>query len=364
MSRRSLKLTSSAQIAQTLSQAGVEESLASQVAAKIAAGIAPGEEMDLEFGLKVAGSDKPAELVFAQGTVADGSGMRILTGKSGLAIAAIKPSLKRRVTSVRGELDTESFYTSAVSAGVVDSLISDFVNAFSFDFNLAHEVKPGDVFEVAYAEQVNSRGERVGKPELLYVSLTTAEKSKDLYRFKPAGAKEYGWYDANGTSTVRAFMRTPIDGARITSNFGMRFHPVLKYNRLHGGTDFAAPVGTPIYAAADATVMSASPSRCAGNMAILTHDNGYQTRYFHLSRYATGLHPGQKVHQGETIGYVGNTGTCTTGPHLHYEVHISGKKIDPLSVDTGEAKTLSPALVKSFYGVRDSIDEARASADQ
>ena len=362
ISVRSLKLASSGEIAPTLRQAGIDASLAAQVAARVGSAIAPNTEIDFEFGLDFSKPDTPLRLAFAQGTVADGSGMRVTPGPDGLSGQTVKASLERRVRTVRGELDTESFYTSAVSAGVDDSLISDFVNAFAFDFNLAHEVRPGDVFEVAMTEQVNARGERVGKPELLYVSLTTAEKSKDLYRFKPDGEKQYGWFDANGTSTVRAFMRTPIDGARISSKFGIRFHPVLKYNRLHGGTDFAAPVGTPIYAAADATVRLASPSRCAGNMVILTHGKGYETRYFHLSRYADGLHSGQTVRQGETIGYVGNTGTCTTGPHLHYEVHIAGQKIDPLTVDTGEARTLSRALRDKFYAVRDAIDRERAAA--
>jgi len=157
-------------------------------------------------------------------------------------------------------------------------------------------------------------------------------------------------------------MRTPIDGARITSNFGMRFHPVLHYTRLHGGTDFAAPIGTPIYASAEGTVTSASPSRCAGNMVIIGHADGYETRYFHLSRYADGLHAGQTVPQGFTIGYVGSTGTCTTGPHLHYEVHINGEKVDPLSIptDTGKRDSLQGGDLAAFVEQRNRVDVARA----
>lgn len=160
-------------------------------------------------------------------------------------------------------------------------------------------------------------------------------------------------------------MRTPIEGARITSNFGMRFHPVLHYTRLHGGTDFAAPIGTPIYASADGVVTSASPSSCAGNMVIIQHKDGMETRYFHLSRYADGVVAGFQVKQGFTIGYVGTTGVCTTGPHLHYEVHINGEKVDPMTVvsDAGR-KALEGTILAAFKQQRDRVDVARARQTQ
>jgi murein DD-endopeptidase MepM/ murein hydrolase activator NlpD len=234
------------------------------------------------------------------------------------------------------------------------------VNAFNFDFDLQQEVAPGDRFEVAFEQTVNAAGESLGAPQLLFASLMTAAKSRSLYRYKSA-EREVGWYDGNGASTVRSFMRTPVDGARITSRFGPRFHPVLRYTRLHGGTDFGAPVGTPIYAAADGVITSASPSACAGNMVIMKHDNGWVTRYFHLSRYADGLVAGKRVTQGVTIGQVGNTGTCTTGPHLHYEVHIDGQKVDPLSIKTEAGrKGLEGAERAAFLQQRDLVDVARA----
>ncbi len=291
----------------------------------------------------------------------DGSGAAITRDASGAITArAVAAELSRQIRVVSGELDADSFYSSAVSAGLIDILIPDFINAFAFDFNLASEVSPGDTFEVAYETNVNAAGDAIGEPQLVYASLTTPAKSRTLYRFKSAEG-EFGWYDGNGASTVRSFMRTPVDGARITSNFGPRFHPVLHYTRLHGGTDFAAPVGTPIYAAANGVVTGATPSGCAGNMAILRHDNGYETRYFHLSRYADGVVAGARTTQGSTIGYVGNTGTCTTGPHLHYEVHINGEKVDPLSIKTDAGKkSLEGAILAGFKQARDRVDIARA----
>jgi murein DD-endopeptidase MepM/ murein hydrolase activator NlpD len=135
---------------------------------------------------------------------------------------------------------------------------------------------------------------------------------------------------------------------------------VLHYTRLHGGTDFAAPIGTPIFAAANGVVTTASPSSCAGNMVIVKHDNGWETRYFHLVRYADGVVAGLRVNQGFTIGYVGTTGICTTGPHLHYEVHIDGEKVDPQGIQTEEGRALGGDELKAFLKERDRIDVARA----
>jgi murein DD-endopeptidase MepM/ murein hydrolase activator NlpD len=304
-------------------------------------------------------------LVSLEASYADGSGAVMSRDKSGKITASrVAAELSKQIRVVSGELDGDSFYSSAVSAGVIDTLIPEFVNAFSFDFNLASEVSRGDTFEVAYEQTVNANGEPIGQPQLLYASLTTPTKSRTLYRFTPPG-QAVGWFDGNGASTVRSFMRTPVDGARITSKFGLRFHPVLHYTRLHGGTDFAAPVGTPIYAAAGGVVASASPSKCAGNMVVMRHDNGWETRYFHLSQYADGLTAGKRVDQGSTIGLVGNTGTCTTGPHLHYEVHINGEKVDPQSIKTDSGrKALEGTVLAAFMQQRDRVDVARARHSQ
>ena len=292
----------------------------------------------------------------------DGSGAVVTRDPAGTFTASkVVAELTKQTRVVRGELDAESFYSSAVTAGVTDTLIPEFINAFAFDFNLAAEVKAGDTFEVAYEQTVTASGAPIGTPQLVFASLTTPEKSRQLYRFRPEG-QDVGWYDGNGASTVRSFMRTPVDGARITSNFGMRFHPVLHYTRLHAGVDFGVPVGTPVYAAADGTVTGATPTSCGGNMAVVRHDNGWVTRYFHLSQYAPGLHAGERVTQGFTLGLSGTTGTCTTGPHLHYELRIDGQPVDPMSVKTDSGrKALEGPLLVAFKQVRDRVDVARAA---
>lgn len=274
--------------------------------------------------------------------------------------STVAASLSTQTIMKRGEMNNVDFYSAAVSAGITDSLVPTFAQAFVYDFNFQTEISPGDIFEAVFEQQTNAAGQPVGPPRLLYGSMQTPAKSRALYRFKPAGGEE-GWFDGNGRSVKRSFMRTPVEGARISSRFGLRFHPVLHYTRLHGGIDLAAPVGTPIYASASGSITSVSPSGCAGNMVIMRHDNGWETRYFHLNKYAPDLTPGLRVEQGHVLGGVGNTGTCTTGPHLHYEVHINGEKVNPESIPTEEGKRLAGEELAAFLKERDRIDVARAS---
>ncbi len=363
-SSRRIVLAGPGDLRGALREAGLTEDEISQ-ANTVAMGVLGTARGETSAVLNLVTAGGQVRLERLEASLPDGSGAVLARLEDGtLAVSRVAAELSKLVKVVRGELDSDSFYSSAVSAGVIDRLIPEFVNAFSFDFDLQQEVAPGDTFEVAYEQTVNAAGQPLGEPQLLFASLVTAAKRRALYRYKPVDG-EVGWYDGNGASTVRSFMRTPVDGARITSRFGMRFHPVLHYTRLHGGTDFGAPVGTPIYAAADGTITSASPSRCAGNMVTMRHDNGWATRYFHLSRYADGLTAGQRVQQGFTIGFVGNTGTCTTGPHLHYEVHIDGQKVDPLGITTESGrKALDGASRAAFLQQRDRVDVARARQAQ
>lgn len=357
---RALSLSSPSELASALTSAGVPAAEASAATAAVAGAL--GQPGEVRAVMMLTQDGTGTHLQRLQASYADGSGATVdRHGDGTYAANRVVADLTRKIQVIRGELDSESFYSSAVTAGLTDSLVPEFINAFAYDFNLASEVQAGDTFEVAFEQSVNGRGEAVGAPQLLYASLTTRAKSKALYRYVPPGG-EPAWYDGNGGSIKRGFMRTPIDGARISSKYGMRFHPVLHYTRLHAGVDFAAPIGTPIYAAADGTVSTASPNKCGGNWVIIDHDKGMQTRYFHLSRYADGLHAGQHVTQGETVGYVGVTGTCTTGPHLHYETLVKGEHIDPLSipVDSGTVKRLEGAAIQGFMHERDRIDVARA----
>jgi murein DD-endopeptidase MepM/ murein hydrolase activator NlpD len=358
MVERSLKLGSTGEIASALTAFGVLAPEAAAVSGAVTGALSAPGEVRLRAELLPQGSGFAVQRL--QASYADGSGAVVTRDAGGnFSAAAIAADLSKQIKILRGELDSESFYSSAVSTGLVDALIPEFINAFAYDFNLASEIAPGDTFEVAFEQSVNGDGDAVGQPQLLYALLTTAAKSLALYRFRNS-AGEVGWFDGNGATTKRGLMRTPVDGARITSKFGMRFHPVLHYNKLHGGTDFAAPIGTPIYAAADGVVEWAAMKGANGNLTIVKHDNGWATYYLHQNRFMPGIAAGVRVTQGEHIGDIGTTGR-STGPHLHYEVHIDGERVDPLEIktDDGARKKIEGVELAAFLRERDRIDVAR-----
>lgn len=359
LQERALNLAGPGQLASALVSAGVRPEDASAAAAAAAPYLASGGE--IHAILVLASGTGGAQLQQLRAAHIDGSGAMLTRGADGsYAVTPLLASITRKIEVLRGEIDSDSFYSSAVSAGLIDSLIPEFINAFSYDFNLASEVSPGDVFEVAFDQEVNAQGQAIGQPKLLFAQLTTPQKSLALYRFETPGA-EAGWFDGNGATTKRGLMRTPVDGARISSKFGMRFHPVLHYNKLHGGTDFAAPTGTPIYAAADGTIEFAAMKGANGNLTVLRHENGWQTLYLHQNVFAPGIATGVRVMQGQRIGDVGTTGR-STGPHLHYEVHINGERVDPQSIPVDEAsrKRLEGTALQAFLKERDRIDAARS----
>jgi murein DD-endopeptidase MepM/ murein hydrolase activator NlpD len=362
-SRRTLILAGPQDLNGALVAAGIKPDEAAAATAKAVSALgATGGEIRATLVIKTEADG--VHLVRLEASHPDGSGAVVARDASGeLTGSRVAAELSKQIQVVRGEMDANSFYSSAVAAGVTDSLIPDFANAFAFDFDLQQEVQPGDIFEVAFEQTVNANGEAVGAPRLLYASLDTAAKSRALYRFQPVG-QEVGWFDGNGGSTVRSFMKTPVDGARISSKFGFRIHPVLGYAKLHRGTDFAAPTGTPIFASGDAVVEWAAMKGPNGNLTILRHDNGWQTFYLHQSMFMPGIGPGVRVHQGQKIGEIGTTGR-STGPHLHYEVHIDGQAVDPQSIKTESGrKGLEGAEIQAFIRERDRIDVARARNGQ
>jgi murein DD-endopeptidase MepM/ murein hydrolase activator NlpD len=302
----------------------------------------------------------PTHLLRAEFSNPDTSGVVVAHDGKRFVGRLVPVSVTGRFFDKRGVMDADSFYSSAVAAGVTDSLIAVFARALAFDFDFQRDVHRGDAFEAAFEQNVDANNQPIGPPRLLFASLTTSARSAAVYAFTPPGGEE-GWFDASGRSVVRALMRTPVDGARVSSTFGMRVHPVLGFEKLHKGIDFAAAVGTPIFAAGDALVESANLSETAGNMAKLRHDNGWETVYMHMNRFMPGVVTGARVRQGQQIGEVGTTGR-STGPHLHYEVHIAGEPVDPTSIDTGSGVTLAGDALERFNRERDRIDVSRTRA--
>jgi murein DD-endopeptidase MepM/ murein hydrolase activator NlpD len=269
--------------------------------------------------------------------------------------AKLTPSYKRVAAEIDG-----SIYNAALKLGAGDQQVVDFASAFAYDIDFQREIHPGDRFEIFFETFVDERGNPVRHGEVLYAALDGKALKRGFYRFTPSDDGVADYFDEKGESATKFLMKTPINGARISSNFGTRRHPISGYTRLHKGTDFAAPTGTPIYAAGSGTVQRASWNGGYGNFIKIKHTRGYETAYAHLSRYAKGLKPGMKVRQGDVIGYVGSTG-ASTGPHLHYEVYVDGKPVNAMSLKlpTGRKLSEEPAMLAEFQQFKQGVDALR-----
>jgi len=219
-----------------------------------------------------------------------------------------------------------NLYSSAVAVGVEPNIIVEFARIYGFEVDFQRDIRKGDWFEILYEkfEDDNNKVRDTGK--IIYASMYVNGEEINLYNFKYKKDEEY--YDIKGKSITKSLMKTPINGARLSSSFGMRKHPILGYNKMHRGTDFAAPSGTPIMASGSGTVTRARWCGGGGNCVKIKHNSTYETIYAHMKTFAKGIKEGRKVRQGQIIGYVGSTG-MSTGPHLHYEVVVNGKKLIP-----------------------------------
>ena len=246
-----------------------------------------------------------------------------------------------------------NLYSSAVESGVEPNIIVEFARIFGFEVDFQRDIRKGDWFEILYEkfEDDNNKVRDTGK--IIYASMYVNGSEINLYNFKYNNEEEY--YDIKGKSITKSLMKTPINGARLSSSFGMRKHPILGYNKMHRGTDFAAPSGTPIMASGSGTVTRARWCGGGGNCVKIKHNSTYETIYAHMKAFAKGIKEGRKVKQGQIIGYVGSTG-LSTGPHLHYEVLVNGKKVNSQRLKLPSGKTLKGEERKQFELDRIKID--------
>lgn len=250
-----------------------------------------------------------------------------------------------------------SFYGAGLDAGLPHATLAQMIKLLSWDVDFQRDLQPGDRLEAVYRRQLNEAGELAGVGVLEFVGLATGARAIQAYRFlAPDGSSEF--YDRQGRSLRKWLLKTPVDGARLSSRFGPRRHPILGYTRMHQGIDFAAPKGTPILAAGAGVVELSGRNRGYGNYLRLRHNREYATAYGHLARFAVGMNPGRRVEQGEVIGYVGATGLAT-GPHLHYELLRAGRQINPLGVEVVGADPLRGPALRRFMARRDEIDRHR-----
>ena len=247
-----------------------------------------------------------------------------------------------------------NLYNAAVNAKIEPNIIIEFARIFGFEVDFQRDVRKNDWFEIYYEKFIDDNGKVRDTGKIIYASMFVNSEEINLYNFKYKN-NDSEYYDIKGKSITKSLMKTPINGARLSSAYGMRKHPILGYNKMHRGTDFAAPSGTPIMASGSGTVTRARWCGGGGNCVKIKHNSTYETIYAHMKSFAKGIKEGRKVKQGQIIGYVGSTG-LSTGPHLHYEVIVNGKKVNSQRLKLPSGKILKGNERKEFELERIKID--------
>jgi murein DD-endopeptidase MepM/ murein hydrolase activator NlpD len=278
--------------------------------------------------------------------------------ENGFVSMEIVHELETRPVLVEAKIES-SLYVAAVKAGVPLEVLVQMIRAYSFDIDFQRDIQPGDEFSVVYQEEENRRDQVARGGAVLYSSLTTGGRALRIYRYETSDGK-IDFFDPEGKSVGKTLMITPIDGARLSSGYGKRRHPILGYSRMHRGLDFAAPTGTPIMAAGDGVVELAARKGNYGNYIRIRHPNEYHTVYAHLSRFGKGVRRGTRVTQGQIIGFVGSTG-LSTGPHLHYEVHHRGRPVNPSALDFPPTRILEGHDLEGFTTAKKELETLLAS---
>jgi murein DD-endopeptidase MepM/ murein hydrolase activator NlpD len=248
----------------------------------------------------------------------------------------------------------QSIYETALRNKVPATVIEDMVRIYSYDVDFQRKVQPGDSFDVFFAGE-DEGATITEKTEVLFASLTVGGETKKYYRFQTPDDAVVDFYDETGKSAKKFLVRKPVNNAIMRSGFGGRRHPILGYVKMHTGVDWATPYGTPIFASGNGVVEKVGPEGGYGKYVRIKHNNGYETAYGHMSAFAKGLEPGKRVRQGQIIGFVGSTG-MSTGPHVHYEILVNGRFVDPMRIKLPRGRSLDGPLLASFEKERDRLD--------
>jgi murein DD-endopeptidase MepM/ murein hydrolase activator NlpD len=246
----------------------------------------------------------------------------------------------------------QSVYETALRNNIPQPIIEELIRIYSYDVDFQRKVQPGDSLEVVYAGDEDGPS---GKPEVLFAQLNVGGEAKKLYRFQTGDDGVVDYYDENGKSAKKFLVRKPVVQGIMRSGFGMRRHPILGYSKMHTGVDWAAPHGTPIFAAGNGIVEKEGWESGYGKFILLRHPNGYETAYGHMTAFAKGLKKGKRVRQGQVIGFVGSTG-LSTGAHVHYEIRINGRFVNPMRIKLPRGRALSGRVLASFERERDRIN--------
>jgi murein DD-endopeptidase MepM/ murein hydrolase activator NlpD len=302
-----------------------------------------GQELELAYNAIVVDGETPlAKMDFE---IAPGHLVSVSRQYDG-SFSAREVVVPTRREFVRAEGTIEnSLFEAAHKQGVPQDVMTSLVKLFSYDVDFQRDIQKGDRFSVLYERTVTEDGRPVRNMDIAYAAMNLSGTPLKLYAFDQGGVVEY--YNEKGEGIRKALMRTPVNGARLTSNYGMRRHPILGYSLMHRGIDFGAPTGTPIMAAGDGVIDRAGPNGAYGNYIRIRHSGDFSTAYAHLSRFGAGVAAGKRVRQGQIIGYVGATGRAT-GPHLHFEILRKNAQVNPITVKLAGAQKLEGKSLTSF----------------
>ena len=302
------------------------------------------KEKVVEFRVE---TGKKNEIVFSKSADKDKFISRVIT-----------KNFKKKVV-YKETIIKDSLYNSAINLNINPNIILEFARLYGFQIDFQRDIWKDDSFQIIYEEFVNENKEVIDTGEIIFANLNLQNTDYQLYKFEYAKNK-VDYFDENGKSVKKTLMKTPINGARLSSSYGKRKHPILGYTKMHTGTDFAAPTGTPIMASGDGKIMKAGWCGGGGNCVKIKHNNVYQTVYAHMSKFGRGIKRGTRVKQGQIIGYVGSTG-LSTGPHLHYEVIENGKKVNSQKLKLPSGKVLKGNERKNFEVAKIKIDVLKSN---
>ena len=323
--------------------------ISAQLKQKKLANIYSGRKLSLIIKKLENGSNTIINLIYP---ITNTTSIEIRKSKNNFLVNENILQLNKKEVVIKNTIEN-NLYSSAMKSGLEPNIIVEFARIFGFEVNFQRDIRRGDWFEILYEKFEDDNGKVRDTGKIIYASMFVNGDELNLYNFNYNNEEEY--YDIKGKSITKSLMKTPINGARLSSSFGMRKHPILGYNKMHRGTDFAAPSGTPIMASGSGTITRARWCGGGGNCVKIKHNSTYETIYAHMKAFAKGVKEGRKVRQGQTIGYVGSTG-LSTGPDVHYEVVINGKKVNSQKLKLPSGKILKGEERKQFELDRIKID--------
>jgi murein DD-endopeptidase MepM/ murein hydrolase activator NlpD len=318
--------------------------------------IRPGQELTLTFGPGLLAKERLEAVTMSVSYDRDVAVRR--AGDDSFVADQIEKELTREAVRAGGAIRS-SLLEAGIAVDVPMPVMIEVIRAYSFDVDFQRDIQAGDSFDIVFERYFDDRGREVHNGGILYATLTLSGRAMRVYRYEASDGEE-DYFDETGASVRKALLRTPIDGARISSRYGKRRHPILGYNKMHQGIDFAALTGTPIMAAGNGVVELAGRNGAYGNYVRIRHKGSYATAYAHLSKLGSGIAAGRRVKQGQVIGYVGSTGR-STGPHLHYEVLRDGHQVNPQKVKMPSGRSLDGAELARFQAMREEMDRLVAT---